>query len=340
MVMPVLVAITALIIASAAERWHARRVAAVARLAFGPAQRPSRWALAAPHLRVAAFTATAWGAAVLLIYDPVERDERPAREASRHLLVCLDVSPSMMLKDAGPDVEKVTRGVWAGKVVQGILDRIDTEVTRVTLFAFYTDALPVVQETFDKEVIRNALDGLPMYVAFQPGSTDMHKGVSKTLEYARVWPRKSAMLVVVSDGDTSAGKAAISRPDSIADAIVVGVGDPHRSTMINGHASRQDATSLKQLAARLGGMYHNGNAKHLPSKVLDGLSITSPRGSAALSLRDAALVASGAGSTVLALLGPMLILLGRPASYRRARSEVTRRARGAPRARSASPSPA
>ncbi|MFG0284264.1 MAG: vWA domain-containing protein [Phycisphaerales bacterium JB039] len=330
MVTPALIAIGAFAICALAEWLHARRIGRVARLAFGPAQRPARWALAAPHLRVVAATATAWGAATLLVYDPVERNERPAREASRHLLVCLDVSPSMMLEDAGPGPDRVSRAQWAGRLVQGILDRIDTETTRVTLFAFYTDALPVVQETFDKEVIRNALDGLPMYVAFEPGPTDMHTGVSKTLDHARIWPRKSAMLVVVSDGDSSAGKAPISRPDAIADAIVIGVGDPYRSTIINGHASRQDSGSLKQLAARLGGLYHDGNEKHLPSRVLDGLSLTSPRASEAVSLRDAALVAVGAGSGLLALLGPMLILLGRPAPYRRARSQVARRAKGGP----------
>src|SRR5690606_32183887 len=301
------------------EWLHARRTRRIARLAFGPAGRPALWAQAAPHIRVAALVAAAWGAATLLMYDPVERDDRPAREASKHLLVCLDVSPSMMLEDAGPDAEKVSRAVWGGKLVQGILDRLDTETTRVTLFAFYTDGLPVVQETFDKEVVRNALDGLPMYVAFEPGATDVNKGVAAALDHARIWPRDSAMLVVVSDGDSSAGRDPISRPDSIADVVVMGVGDPYRSTIINGHASRQDAPSLKQLAARLGGIYHDGNQKHLPSGVLDGISVTSPRASEAVSLRDAALVAVGAGASVLALLAPALILLGRPATYRRAR---------------------
>lgn len=339
MVIPALIGLGALALAAGAEWLHARRVARVARLAFGPAGRPAWWARGAPHLRAGAFAAAAWGAAALLLYDPVEGDDRPPREASKHLLVALDVSPSMMLEDAGPDVEKVSRGVWGGRLVQGVLDRLDTDTTRVTLFAFYTDGLPVVQETFDKEVVRNALDGLPMYVAFQPGATDVNKGVSKALEHARVWPRNSAMLVVVSDGDTTAGTVPISRPDSIADVVVIGVGDPYRPQVINGHSSRQDAPSLKQLAARLGGIYHDGNVKHLPSSVLDGISVTSPRATEAVTLRDAALMAVGIGSSVLALLGPALILLGRPATYRRARSEVARRSRSAPR-RTRRPTPA
>lgn len=326
MVIPVLIALGTVIVAVAAEWLHARRVARVAHLAFGPTGKPAAWAQGAPYLRCASVGAVAWGAAALAMYDPVMNYGKPKREASKQLLICMDVSPSMQLKDAGPEPEKVSRAIWAGKVVQGILDRLDTETTRITLYAFYTKTLPVVQETFDKEVIRNALDGLPMYVAFEPGPTDMYQGVANTLEQAKVWPAKSAMFVVVSDGDSSANRAPIRVPDSIADSIVIGVGDPYRSTIVNGHASRQDADSLKQLAARLGGVYHNGNEKHLPSSVLDALSVTSPRESKSVGVREAALVATGVGSAVLALLGPALILFGRPRSFARARAEVARRA--------------
>jgi Ca-activated chloride channel family protein len=324
---PLLIACAALASSFLAEWLHRRRLQRVARLAFGPTGAPARWAAAAPALRCACVAATAWGATTLALYDPVHVDEKPAKQASKQLLICMDVSPSMMLKDAGPAAEKVTRAAWAGKVVHGILDRLDTDTTRVTLFAFYTDALPVVQETFDKEVVRNALDGLPMYVAFEPGATDMHKGVTKSLEFARVWPRKSAMLVVISDGDASANTAPLHVPDSIADTIVIGVGDPFRSSVINGHGSRQDADSLKQLAARLGGIYHNGNEKHLPSEVLDKLAVTSPRTPLGIGLREAALVAVGCGAALLALLEPGLILFGRPRTFRRDRAQVSRRAR-------------
>ena len=323
-----LVAIVALAVTALAERQHQRRVGRVARLAFGPSGRPAEWAVAAPFLRCASVTALAWGATTLALYDPVQTYQKPAQAGSKHLLILLDVSPSMTLEDAGPSAEKVTRAVWAGKLAQAILDRLDTENTRVTLVAFYTKGLPIVQETFDKAVVANALDGLPMYVAFESGATNMHKGVTKALELARVWPRKSAALVVISDGDVSANAAPIHVPDSIADAIVIGVGDPFRSSVINGHASRQDSGSLKQLAARLGGMYHDGNQKHLPSKVLDKLTVISPRAFAGVGLREAALIAVGAGGAVLALLQPSLILFGLPRSFRRGRAKVTRRAKG------------
>jgi Ca-activated chloride channel family protein len=325
MVMPLIVGVAVLLLVYAAERLHARRVGRVSRLAFGPGGRPARWALAAPWIRCVGAAAVAWGAATLMVFDPVQTYDKPKREASKQLLICMDVSPSMQLKDAGPDPEKVSRAMWAGKVVQGILDRLDTETTRVTLYAFYTKALPVVVETFDKDVVGNALDGLPMYVAFEPGPTDMHMGVSKTLEHARVWPSKSAVLVVVSDGDTSANQGTLRVPDSIADTLVIGVGDPFRSTMVNGHSSRQDTDSLKQLAARLKGVYHEGNQKHLPTKVLDRLTVMDPRKSGLVGLREAALVAIGAGGAMIALVGPALVLFGRGGAYARARAGVAKR---------------
>jgi Ca-activated chloride channel family protein len=328
MVMAFLIALGVLAVVTVAEWLHAKRVARVASLAFGPTGAPARWAAAAPVLRCVAVTAIAWGATVLAKYDPVQTYGKPKREASKQLLICMDVSPSMQLKDAGPEPVKVSRAIWAGKVVQGILDRLDSETTRVTLYAFYTKALPIVQETFDKEVIRNALDGLPMYVAFESGATDMHQGVAATLEHAKVWAAKSAMLVIVSDGDSSANQAPLHVPDSIADTIVIGVGDPYRSTMVNGHSSRQDTDALKQLAARLGGVYHNGNEKHLPTAILDKLSVTSPRKNASLGAREAALIAAGSGASILALLGPALVLFGRARGFRRARAEVSRRADG------------
>jgi Ca-activated chloride channel homolog len=294
-----------------AEWLHARRVARVARLAFGATGAPRPWARAVPILRSLAAGMVAWGLGTLASLDPVEVDTQPARNASKHLLLCFDASPSMHIADAGPERDKVSRAIWGGKVVQGILDRLDMETTRVTVVAFYTDALPVVRETFDKEVIRNILDGLPMYAAFQPGGTDVSKGIAEAIEIARPWPKQSTLLVVVSDGDSAAGPPPGRLPSSIADSLVIGIGDPNRSTTMWGRPSRQDVTSLRQVAARLGGRYHDGNQKHLPSAVLDELTLIQPRPGSDLALRDAALFATGVGAFTLAFATPLLQLAGR-----------------------------
>lgn len=328
---------TALLLAAAvallvalAEMLHARRVARVARLAFGPRGKPAFWVPAAPVVRCIAAAAATWGAAVLFAYDPVEVETEPAAKASKQLLICLDVSPSMQLQDAGPEAEKLSRARWAGKLVQAILDRLDMKSTRISVVGFYTKALPVLRETYDKNVVSNMLDGLPLHVAFEPGATDLNSGIRMCMEMARPWARKSAMLLVISDGDAEHTPASVPRPDSISDVIVIGVGDPDRGMIVGGHNSRQDAASLRQLAARLGGVYHQGNTKHLPSEILDGLSMISPRNAKDLGLREAALIALGAGAAGLGLVGPALVLLGRRGEFAASRRIVSRRAAARP----------
>ena len=312
----IIIAFAVLVIVGIAEWLHARRVARVARLAFGPSGRASRWTIVvAPSRTIAAALAT-WGLMFLVTYDPIEIDRKPAKIASNHLLVLLDVSPSMQLKDSGAEAQGISRAKRAGEVVQAVLDRLDMENTRISIVAFYTDALAIVQDTFDKEVIRNALDGLPMYTAFESGPTDLKKGLVKAFEIARLWPADSATLLIVTDGDV-APSVPSAIPSSIADTIVIGLGDPVKSTNVNGHSSRQDTMGLRQLATRLGGFYHDGNRKHLPSEVVNSLTMIAPRVGGNWSVRDLALLAVGIGCSTLAFIGPLLTFFGRPRSFAR-----------------------
>ncbi len=198
-----------------------------------------------------------------------------------------------------------------GEVIQAILDRLDTETTRVTVFAVYTKSIPVIEDTFDRNVVRNVLDGLPLYAAFEAGPTRLSSGVNDALGYARKWKANSATLLVISDGDSEEQVNVRSIPPSIADTIVVGVGDPVRPTMIAGHRSVQDTSSLKALANKLKGVYHQGNNKHLPSRILDKLTMIRPRIGEGLGLRELALLCSGLGGAGLCLIGPALHLFGR-----------------------------
>lgn len=300
-----------------AEVVHHRRIGRIAHLAFGPKGRASAWTALASPARVAAATAATWGLLVLLSADPRVKEEAPAREASRHLLIALDVSPSMQLVDAGPDAEKESRAIRAGRIVQGVLDRLDAATTRVSLVAFYTDALPVLTETFDKELVGNALDGLPMSTAFESGPTKLTEGVVKALETARPWMPGTGTLLVVSDGDELSSSTVPRLPASIADVLVIGVGDPQQTMSVGGHASRQDTVSLKQLAIRLGGVFHQGNTRHPPSRLLEDLSMIEPRITEGDGLRRLAIACSVGGVAVLALIGPLLSLAGRPRSWSR-----------------------
>ncbi|MCH2133766.1 MAG: VWA domain-containing protein [Phycisphaerales bacterium] len=317
-----LIALAVAAVVAFAEWVHLRRISRVSRLAFGPGSRPAAWTAIAAPVRVIAAACVTWGLIMLCVLDPQVKTDEATREASKHLLIALDASPSMYLEDAGPDNTKVSRAVWAGKLVQGVLDRLDPATTRISLVAFYTDAYPIFRETFDKEVIRNALDGLPLYSAFKPGPTRLQEGVVAALDVAKPWMPGSATLLVVSDGDTLNSGERPRLPASIADTIVLGVGDPHRSMTVAGHASRQDTTSLKQLATRLGGTFHQGNEHHIPSSLLDELTMIRPRLGEDASLRDLAIILSIVGAAALALLGPALSLAGQPRSWIQARRPV------------------
>ena len=313
--LPWLIALLAAAIAALGEWLHARRIARISRLAFGPTGQPARWARVAPILRIVGIAAAAWGATVLIAYDPVGGDQTPAPRASKQLLIALDVSPSMLVQDAGPDADKVSRSRWAGKVVQGVLDRLDMKQTRISLVAFYTKAMTVLQDTTDKNVISNMFDGLQLHVAFDPGPTDLASGVNSALQIARPWARRSTTLIIISDGDARSELGQVTLPPAIADTIVIGVGDPTKATLVSGHSSKQESLSLKQLAARLNGIYHDGNRLHLPTDVLRKLSMISPNTGGELGLRDAALIALGAGASLTALIGPALMLFGLKRSH-------------------------
>lgn len=325
-----LAALSAGIVVALAEMLHARRTRRVAHLAFGPSGRPRVWTRAAPALRTIAAALTAWGLVVLFMLQPQIIETRPTKEASKHLLICLDGSPSMYVADAGPSGNE-KRAVWAGALIQAILDRLDTETTRVTVFAIYTKALPVIEDTFDMNVVRNLLDGLPLVAAFEPGPTHLSDGVADAMEYARAWEPDSATLVVVSDGDAENRKPVRFVPASIADAIVIGVGNPARPTLVAGHRSKQNATTLRALAAQLGAVYHQGNTKHLPSSTLNQLTMIKPRVTDAITLREFALVAIALGATLLALIGPALSLFGRRGSHVSAVTSGGRRTANLPR---------
>jgi Ca-activated chloride channel family protein len=224
--------------------------------------------------------------------------------------VALDVSPSMQLKDAGPD-GKQSRSQRAGEVLMSLLNRIATDQVRISIIAFYTDAKPVVVDTFDLEVVKNALNDLPLDLAFDVGKTKLFDGVRAAAELARPWKPGSATLVVVSDGDTIPDTGAPELPRSVQRVVIVGVGDARSGRFIDGHQSRQDASTLRQLASRLRGDHVDANEKHLPSSLLVSLSSTLPlRDTHERGRRELALAAIALGAAVLAGLPVALALAG------------------------------
>jgi Ca-activated chloride channel family protein len=306
-----LAACAVVFLAASAETLHARRCRKVAALVFGPGRRPAPWVYLAPPLRVAALAALTWGLVTLLLLPPKVRQAGVLAENEyRNLLLVLDVSPSMRLQDAGP-AGKQSRRQRAADVLQSFFARIPVDHYRTTVLATYTDCKPVVVATTDLEIVRNILNDLPMEQAFKSGATDIFTGLEQAAKVARPWRPKSTILMVVTDGDTVPATGLPKLPDSIDSVVLVGVGDVLAGRSIAGHKSRQDASTLRQLAVRLGGTYHNGNEKQLPMELLT--RITAVPGQSVferLTLREYALAAVAAGAAVLALLPVLLHYAG------------------------------
>jgi len=247
---------------------------------------------------------------MLLACEGSSRMRERNAAATRHLMVLLDVSPSMELRDAGADGAQ-SRRERAGAVLKSVMERANSEQTQISMACFYTDAMLLVKECADREVIWNFTDHLPLHIAYRPGKTALLKSVNTAGGFVKDLPRKSVTLLVLTDGDAIPGTGLKPLPSSVAQVLIVGLGNPGRGTFIDGHLSRQDTASLSQLARRLRGHYHEGNVKQVPSTLLHHLTALDNRQDTfQFSPRTLAIITLAAGTTLLCLLPLLLEYLG------------------------------
>lgn len=292
-----------MLVACASEYLHARRCLRLATLAFGPSRRPARWARLAPTLRILAIGLVCWSAVTLLRLPPkVHRANTVDESDLKHVVLILDVSPSMRLTDAGPTGQQ-SRMARAADLMESFFQRVAIQQYRLSVIAFYTGAKPVVLDTQDVDVVRNILTDLPMHHAFTAGRTDLFAGLEEALRMAKPWRPRSTSVIMLTDGDTVPATGMPKMPASISEMVVVGVGDPVSGRFIDGRQSRQDASTLRQVAARLHGTYHDGNEHHLSTALLNRLSQTAGRSAfQQLTIREYALICLAIGGLVLGLL--------------------------------------
>jgi len=221
-------------------------------------------------------------------------------------VLVLDVSPSMRLIDAGPS-QKQSRMQRASDVMESFFRRVPVEQYRISVVATYNGAKPVVVDTSDLEVVRNILGDLPMHYAFPSGRTDIFAGLAEAAKIAQPWRPKSTVVALVSDGDSVPALGMPKMPPSVRRVLVVGVGDATTGKFLDGHLSRQDRSTLRQVAARLSGVYHDGNLQHLSTETLELLTNTSGESALEkLTRREYALIAIAIGAALLALM-PVLL---------------------------------
>ncbi|MEI6461074.1 MAG: vWA domain-containing protein [Verrucomicrobiota bacterium] len=296
-----LFALSVLTLTALAEWVHHRRVRVAGRLAFGPKGTPARWTILASILRPFALAAFAWGLATmfLLRFDVAEGKAASDKEAT-HLIFVADLSPSMYLKDAGPE-GKDSRYQRMSAVVEGILNRVSGNL-RFGVIGFYTDALPVVMGARDPELVRNVFNGLPLGYGMKPGKTDLGTAVNAAVKLVDKLPEGSARLVILTDGDSIPLLPILPRPKSVKEVFILGVGNPHKGMFIDGHQSRQDGDTLREIASALHGTYDDVNEKHLATSALGDLVVMAPLPQNGLSLATLAVAALLAGAAFCALL--------------------------------------
>jgi Ca-activated chloride channel homolog len=310
MVIITLIPALVFLVAVIAEKIHQRRCSRMGRLAFGPEGAPRSWTRLAPVLRVLSLTALAWSFLFLLLLQPkVAVDQQRAPSTYRHLIMVLDVSPSMKIADAGME-RKQTRSQRASVVLTTIFDRVLMDQTKVNVIAVYTGAKPVITETTDRNVIKNILDELPLEFAFNFGKTKLIDGINLAAEQAKNYPEESTTVIIASDGDTVPEKGMTAMPKSVSKVLLLGLGS-HQGEFIDGHQSRQDAPTLRSIARRLGGEYHDVNVRFLPDQAIKSLSDAVPLTlKRHIGLRELAMGLALVASALLALLPVALTLFG------------------------------
>ncbi|MEM1225411.1 MAG: vWA domain-containing protein [Planctomycetota bacterium] len=307
-----LVALITFAVMLLAEWLHRRRCVQLAPLAFGPDATWNPWPYAASVIRVVAVVAAVWGLASLLVVAPKafrpEGELQPGKE--QHLMIVLDVSPSMRLDDAGPS-GKQSRKDRGRDVMRSLFERLTVEQYRVSCVAVYNGAKPVIVDSSDLNVVDGVLGDLPLYQAFESGRTRLLDGLREAARIAKPWNPRSTTVILLSDGDTVPPQGMPVMPASVGNVLVVGVGDSSQGSFIDGRQSKQDAFMLRQIATRLGGTYHDGNRSHLPTELIAGITRRGIENQAEpWTRREYALLAMAAGCFASAVLPCVLDQFG------------------------------
>lgn len=272
-ILPEILAVTVVLIAMIAEWIHLGRIRRVRHLTFGASGELSVWVYLASLMRVISLGAATWGFASLLfvVEAEVHNSGRIEEHEYKHLVLVVDVSPSMRLTDAGVEGKR-SRRQRASDVLESMFNRIPMRQFKISVIAVYSEAKMLLEDSKDHEVVRHIMEHMPLYHAFKPGKTNLISGVEQAAKLAKGWPPQSAFMIVLTDGDTLPAKGMPKMPASVEEVVVVGLGDPNSGTFIDGHLSRQDVNTLRQMANRLRGTYHNGNEKHLSSSLVQELA--------------------------------------------------------------------
>ncbi len=311
-ILPEVISITVLLVAVVAEGLQQSRIHKIQRLAFGPKARPAFWTRLAPAFCVVGIALACWGFTSLwfVVEAQVHKQDHIDENDYKHLVLVVDVSPSMHLKDAGPDGER-TRRQRASDILESLFNRIPMRQFKITFIAVYSDAKMLLEDSQDHEVVRHIMEKMPMWHAYKSGKTRLMSGITEAVKVAKPWNPKSTIVMMLTDGDTVPTTGMPNLPASVDEFLVVGVGDSSVGSFIDGHQSRQDINTLRQVANRLRGTFHNGNKKHLTSQIVGKFNRQNEdQAETEWTRREWALLAAVVGSAMISIIPILLHYFG------------------------------
>jgi hypothetical protein len=191
-----------------------------------------------------------------------EREET-ALQAGRDLMICLDVSRSMLAADVHPNRLR--------RAKTDILDLIHVmRGDRVGLIAFRNKGAIVCPMTTDYAFIKQALDGVDIDSA-PPGETDIGDALRTALEAFDAEDASTKAIILISDGEDLTGKAielAREAGEKKIPVFTVGLGDSQGARIPDAESttgfqqfeneaivSRLDHNTLHRIATASGGVY-------------------------------------------------------------------------------------
>jgi Ca-activated chloride channel family protein len=142
------------------------------------------------------------------------------------------------------------------------------------------------------------------------GQTDLGTAVNAALELVAGFPKGSTRLILLTDGDSASLVPIAPRPESVKELLVLGLGNPHKGSYIDGHQSRQEADTLQRLASSLQGTYQDVNERHLATEALGDLVVPLALPQRGLTLAQWAVLAMVLGAVVQAMIPVALEYFG------------------------------
>lgn len=216
-----------------------------------------------------ALASLGWLTLVLAFAAPLTEDQPLQRSSGRDLLLALDLSASMTVKDVVLDGRKVDRFTAVKSLAAEFIKR--REGDRVGLIVFADHTYLVAPLTFDVNAVSGFLDEV---VVGLPGrKTAIGDAIGLSIKTLQDQPLAARVIVLLSDGDSNAG---IIVPTAAARLAVDHNIRVHTIGFHGTEAKNTTYKSLQDLAKLTGGSHHIAATTEALSRVYSELDELEP----------------------------------------------------------------